>query len=161
MQKRRFVILLILFLIMNSLLQVFTMKGKLLFFLAFVGGLVIVLVTDKFLSKKKYTNEETDSENTSEQEVLHFTAPCTIGDTVYDISNHKLDSYTIIGIRFGRMISEEKEVFKKRYNTREWYVECESNRGISMSFPLSKLGKKVFLSEEEANKKLTMIKKRG
>lgn len=76
--------------------------------------------------------------------------PVEIGAFVYeaDCPRHP---QRVIGYRIGRMMGEDKEEFEEEHKPGELYMEYEM-RGISGSSPVSRLGKSIFLTREEAER---------
>lgn len=74
--------------------------------------------------------------------------PVEIGACVYeaDCPRHP---QRVIGYRIGRMMGEDKEEFEEERKPDELYIEYEMC-GISGSSPVSRLGKSIFLTREEA-----------
>ena len=89
-----------------------------------------------------------------EEHVLLVKLPCKVGDIIWDNDFGYPQSYEINAYSYGYCDSyvesyvEEEVVF---------YFE-NSNRSITGSFPMSEIGKTVFLTREEAEKKLEEIK---
>lgn len=94
-----------------------------------------------------------DYEDLEEQGLL-VKLPCKVGDIIWDNDFGYPQSYEINAYSYGYCDSyvesyvEEEVVF---------YFE-NSNRSITGSFPMSEIGKTVFLTREEAEKKLEEIK---
>lgn len=93
-----------------------------------------------------------DYEDLEEQGLL-VKLPCKVGDIIWDNDFGYPQSYEINAYSYGYCDSyvesyvEEEVVF---------YFE-NSNRSITGSFPMSEIGKTVFLTREEAEKKLEEI----
>ena len=91
-----------------------------------------------------------DYEDLEEQGLL-FKLPCKVGDTVWDNDYGKPCPYTVTGFSFGTgegYIDEPvslKEVV---------YYYSNYSGSITGSFAVSELGKSVFLTQAEAEKKL-------
>lgn len=126
--------------------------------------------------------EELKSYKSAEKRGLLVRLPCKVGDIVYvdstilpiedmecyeDIDN-KIPSYfqgRVVSFRFAKR-NWAKIAVKAKW-LYEWiddetgpesdYIECEKN----FSIPLSMIGKTVFLTREEAKKKLEEMKKNG
>lgn len=82
--------------------------------------------------------------------------PCDIGDRIWVIDFNKIRTGTVIGLRLGRMMEEDKEDFEEDYegSTQEWYIQIESDC-MSMSVPQSCIGETIFLSYEATIKWFT------
>ena len=97
-----------------------------------------------------------DYEDLEEQGLL-VKLPCKVGDIIWDNDFGYPQSYEINAYSYGYCDSyvesyvEEEVVF---------YFE-NSNRSITGSFPMSEIGKTVFLTREEAEKKLEEMKNNG
>lgn len=91
----------------------------------------------------------------AEEQGLLLRLPCKVGDTVWDNDSGRPFSYRITGYSFGiaeDYIDEpvtEKEIV---------YYYINSSGSITGSFALSEIGKTVFLTKEEAEKKLESMK---
>ena len=98
-------------------------------------------------------NKLAEYEDAEEQGLL-VRLPCKVGDIIWDNDFGYPQSYEINAYSYGYCDSyvesyvEEEVVF---------YFE-NSNRSITGSFPMSEIGKTVFLTREEAEKKLEEIK---
>lgn len=57
----------------------------------------------------------------------------------------------VIGYRIGRIMGEDEEEFEDERETEELYMEYEGC-GMSGSSPVSRFGKSIFLTREEAEK---------
>lgn len=74
--------------------------------------------------------------------------PVEIGTVVYEADFPQYPQ-RVIGYRIGRMMGEDEEEFEEERRTDELYVEYEGC-GLSSSSPVSKFGKRIFLTRKEA-----------
>lgn len=94
-----------------------------------------------------------DYEDLEDQGLL-VRLPCKVGDAVYDNFFGYLERYEIKAISYGYCYSYIKPNIKD-----EIIFYCENyNASATMAFPMSKIGKTVFLTREEAEKKLEEMK---
>lgn len=95
-----------------------------------------------------------DYEDLKDQGLL-VRLPCKVGDAVYDNFFGYLERYEIKAISYGYCYSYIKPNIKD-----EIIFYCENyNASATMAFPMSEIGKTVFLTREEAEKKLEDKKK--
>lgn len=92
----------------------------------------------------------------AEEEGLFLRLPCKVGDAIYEIVGNSIFISSVIGFRYGRMISEDEYDFEEDYGdrTEEWHIEMECG-GMSTSVPFSEIDNTVFITREEAEKKLS------
>ena len=109
---------------------------------------------DKYGQVAKWLEELKFYKDLEEQGLL-VKLPCKVGDIIWDNDFGYPQSYEINAYSYGYCDSyvesyvEEEVVF---------YFE-NSNRSITGSFPMSEIGKTVFFTREEAEKKLEEMKK--
>lgn len=102
----------------------------------------------------KASEKLADYEDLEEQGLL-VRLPCKVGDTVWDNDFGYPESYEIKAFSYGYCDSyvepdiEDQIIF---------YSENYSG-SITVAFPMSEIGKTVFLTREEAEKKLEEMKK--
>lgn len=103
--------------------------------------------------------EELKSYKEAEEQSLLVKLPCKVGDTVWDNDFGYPESYEIKAFSYGYCdsyvepgIGIEDEII--------FYYE-NSIGSITGSFPMSEIGKTVFLTREEAEKKLKEMKNNG
>lgn len=77
--------------------------------------------------------------------------PLRVGDTIWDNDFGIPCSYTITGFSFGTGDNNIEDPVSKNELV---YYFTNDDGGVTGSFPISQLGKKVFLTEEEAKRKL-------
>lgn len=94
--------------------------------------------------------EELKSYKEAEEQGLLVRLPCKVGDIVYDNFFGYLERYEIKAISYGYCYSYVESNIKD-----EITFYCENyNASATMGFPMSAIGKTVFLTREEAEKKL-------
>ncbi|KMW14131.1 hypothetical protein [Enterocloster citroniae] len=76
--------------------------------------------------------------------------PVEIGSVVYEADFPRYPQ-RVIGYRIGRIMGEDEEEFEDERETEELYMEYEGY-GMSGSSPVSRFGKSIFLTREEAEK---------
>ena len=77
--------------------------------------------------------------------------PCRIGDIVYEIGFGRIPiPQEVTGFRIGNLM-EDDEDNEEEYSDTEWNVDLKT-RGMQSSVRLSKFGKTLFLTREEAEK---------
>lgn len=92
----------------------------------------------------------TDYEDLEEQGRL-IKLPCKVGDTVWDVDCGRPCAYTITAFSFG----ECEEYICEPVTTKETvFYYANSSGSITGSFAESEIGKSVFLTKSEAEKKL-------
>lgn len=75
--------------------------------------------------------------------------PCAVGDTVQDIDFGFPCSYTVIGFSFGKIDDDEENNFEGL----QMYYE-NGNGSVKCNCSISKIGKTVFFTREEAKEAL-------
>ena len=123
-----------------------------------------IVIPNSFISStdcaKKYEQvakwlKELESYKEAEAQGLLVRLPCKVGDTVWDNDFGYPESYEIKAFSYGYCDSyvepdiEDQIIF---------YYENYSG-SITGAFPMSEIGKTVFLTREEAEKKLEEMKK--
>ena len=91
-----------------------------------------------------------DYEDLEEQGLL-LKLPCKVGDAVWDNDYGKTCLYTITGFSFG---TGEGYIDEPVYLKEVVYYYSNYSGSITGSFAVSELGKSVFLTQAEAEKKL-------
>ena len=76
--------------------------------------------------------------------------PVEIGTVVYEADFPRYPQY-VIGFRIGRLMGEDEEEFEEERKADELYIDYEGF-GMSGSSPVSRFGKSLFLTSEEAEK---------
>lgn len=115
------------------------------------------LDNEKMRSENYKLLQELKSYKDLEEQGLLVRLPCKIGDTVWDNDFGYPESYEIKAFSYGYCDSyvepdiEDEIIF---------YYENYSG-SITGAFPMSEIGKTVFLTREEAENKLEEIKKRN
>lgn len=74
--------------------------------------------------------------------------PVEIGMVIYE-SDFPRYPQRVIGYRIGRLIGEDEEEFEEEREENELYIDYEGY-GMSGSSPISRFGKSIFLTREEA-----------
>lgn len=115
------------------------------------------LDNEKMRSENYKLLQELKSYKDLEEQGLLVRLPCKIGDTVWDNDFGYPESYEIKAFSYGYCDSyvdpdiEDEIIF---------YYENYSG-SITGAFPMSEIGKTVFLTREEAEKKLKEMKNNG
>lgn len=115
------------------------------------------LDNEKMRSENYKLLQELKSYKDLEEQGLLVRLPCKIGDTVWDNDSGYPKSYEIKAFSYGYCDSyvepdiEDEIIF---------YYENYSG-SITGAFPMSEIGKTVFLTREEAEKKLKEMKNNG
>lgn len=77
--------------------------------------------------------------------------PCKVGDTIWDIDFGTPTASTVVGMSFGNIYQDSD----LEMDMEQLYFYSKSNRfNIDTSFPVSEIGKTVFLTKAEAKKVL-------
>lgn len=98
--------------------------------------------------------DELKSYKEAEEQGLLVRLPCKIGDTVWDNDFGYPQSYEIKAFSYGYCDS-----YIESYVEEEIMIYYENSNGsITGAFPMSEIGKTVFLTREEAEKKLEELK---
>lgn len=103
--------------------------------------------------------EELKSYKDLEEQGLLVRLPCKVGDTVWDNDFGYPESYEIKAFSYGYCDSyvepdiEDEIIF--------YYENYTHSISITGAFPMSEIGKTVFLTREEAEKKLEEMKNNG
>lgn len=100
--------------------------------------------------------EELKSYKEAEEQGLLVRLPCKVGDTVWDNDFGYPESYEIKAFSYGYCDSYVEPNIE---NEIIFYYE-KYNGSITGAFPMSEIGKTVFLTREEAEKKLEEMKKK-
>ena len=122
-----------------------------------------IIIPNSFISSddcaEKYEQvaewlEELKAFKEAEEQGLLVRLPCKVGDTVWDNDLGSPASYKIAAYSFGHC---ESYVESDIENEIIYYI---SNYGgsITGSFPISEIGKTIFLTRKEAEKKLEELK---
>ena len=86
--------------------------------------------------------------------------PCKVGDTIWDNDFGRTVGFEVTGFSFGDMNEDYCDDEVKVFNQIIVYYK-NSNGSITGSFAVSEIGKNVFLTQEEAEKKLKETKTRN
>ena len=86
-----------------------------------------------------------------EEQGLLLKLPCKVGDTVWDNDYGKPCPYTVTGFSFG---TGEGYIDEPVYLKEVVYYYSNYSGSITGSFAVSELGKSVFLTQAESEKKL-------
>lgn len=99
--------------------------------------------------------KELKSYKDAEEQGLLVRSPCKVGDTVWDNCFGYPESYEIKAFSYGYCDSYVEPDIED-----EIIFYCENyNSSITMAFPMSEIGKTVFLTCKEAERKLEEMKK--
>lgn len=100
----------------------------------------------------KYAAQLTFPGEPEEREAMKRTIelPVEIGTVVYEADFPRYPQY-VIGYRIGRLMGEDEEEFEEERKADELYIDYEGF-GMSGSSPVSRFGKSLFLTSEEAEK---------
>lgn len=74
--------------------------------------------------------------------------PAEIGTVIYEADFPRYPQ-RVIGYRLGRLMGEDEEEFEEEREVDELYIDYEGC-GMSGSSPVSRFGKSIFLTREEA-----------
>ena len=74
--------------------------------------------------------------------------PVEIGTVIYETDFPRYPQ-RVIGYRLGRLMGEDEEEFEEEREVDELYIDYEGC-GMSGSSPVSRFGKSIFLTREEA-----------
>ena len=105
-------------------------------------------------SMRQIINKLADYEDAEEQGLL-LRLPCKVGDIVFDNDFKEVYPYRITGFSFG--IAEDYIDDPVKEDEIVYYC-INSTGSITGSFASSEIGKTVFLTKEEAEKKLAEMK---
>lgn len=97
--------------------------------------------------------EELKSYKNEEEQGLLVRLPCKVGDTVWDIDTGRPEPYKITAFSYG---CHDLLEFGCDDEITFYYTGCD--RPIAGAFLLSEIGKTVFLTREEAEKKLEELR---
>jgi hypothetical protein len=83
--------------------------------------------------------------------------PCKVGNTVWDNDFGRPESYTVTGFSFGDLSNDKEEIFE---GISVYFSKWIGSGRISGKTAISQIGKSLFLTEEEAQQALKMMKER-
>lgn len=103
--------------------------------------------------------EELKSYKDLEEQGLLVRLPCKVGDTVWDNDFGYPESYEIKAFSYGYCDSYVEPGIGIEDEIIFYYENYTHSISITGAFPMSEIGKTVFLTREEAKKKLEEMKK--
>ncbi len=103
--------------------------------------------------------EELKSYKDLEEQGLLVRLPCKVGDTVWDNDFGYPESYEIKAFSYGYCDSYVEAGIGIEDEIIFYYENYTHSISITGAFPMSEIGKTVFLTREEAEKKLEEMKK--
>lgn len=107
---------------------------------------------------KKMIRKLADYEDLEEQGLL-VRLPCKVGDMVWDNDFRYPESYEIKAFSYGYCDSYVEPGIGIEDEIIFYYENYTHSTSITGAFPMSEIGKTVFLTREEAEKKLEEMKK--
>lgn len=113
---------------------------------------------DKYGQVAKWL-EELKSYKDLEEQGLLVRLPCKVGDTVWDNDFGYPESYEIKAFSYGYCDSYVEPGIGIEDEIIFYYENYTHSISITGAFPMSEIGKTVFLTREEAEKKLEEMKK--